>query len=176
MKRQKKQKKQRQAHAFVDDPRLPSVGATIVKHYRGRRVEVLRLADGFRTSGEIAAINGKTWPSLSRIASTLTGHPTNGFAFFGLADEDTPAIPPAVSSAFAVARRVHDAARDAFAVPQRALPRGDLDGLVGDDAAARALLDGAAQLLEASQALERAARLVRGRARSTSIVASARLQ
>src|SRR6185436_4303416 len=68
------------------DPRLPAVGETILKEWRGRRLEVKCLPGGFE-------FEGKTEKSLSRIASTLQGCPSNGFLFFGL----TPAAKEAAA-------------------------------------------------------------------------------
>jgi len=59
------------------DPRLPSVGTVLERQYQGRTIAVKILADGFE-------YDGKTYDSLSSIASSVTGTRWNGFSFFGL--------------------------------------------------------------------------------------------
>jgi hypothetical protein len=59
------------------DPRLPSIGTTLERQYQGRTIAVKILADGFEHEG-------KTYESLSSIASSVTGTRWNGFSFFGL--------------------------------------------------------------------------------------------
>jgi hypothetical protein len=59
------------------DPRLPAIGTTLERQYQGRTVAVKILADGFEHEG-------KTYESLSSIASSVTGTRWNGFSFFGL--------------------------------------------------------------------------------------------
>jgi hypothetical protein len=59
------------------DPRLPLVGATLQRQHQGRTILVKILADGFEH-------DGKTYESLSSIASAVTGTRWNGFSFFGL--------------------------------------------------------------------------------------------
>ena len=59
------------------DQRLPAVGTTLSRQYQGRTIAVKILDDGFE-------FEGKTYDSLSSIASAVTGTRWNGFAFFGL--------------------------------------------------------------------------------------------
>ena len=59
------------------DPRLPAIGTTLERQYQGRTVAVKILADGFEHEG-------KTYESLSSIASSVSGTRWNGFSFFGL--------------------------------------------------------------------------------------------
>jgi hypothetical protein len=61
----------------VRDPRLPAAGTTLQRQYRERTIVVKILADGFE-------YDGKTYESLSSIASSVTGTRWNGFSFFGL--------------------------------------------------------------------------------------------
>jgi hypothetical protein len=59
------------------DPRLPKPGTVIVRPYRGLRLAVTVLERGFEW-------NGQTYPSLSALASAITGTHWNGRLFFGL--------------------------------------------------------------------------------------------
>jgi hypothetical protein len=61
----------------VRDPRLPAAGTIIQRRYQDRTIVVKLLADGFE-------YDGKTYDSLSSIASAVTGTRWNGFSFFGL--------------------------------------------------------------------------------------------
>lgn len=61
------------------DPRLPSVGTTLARKYKGASVEVSIEMEGFR-------YNGKLFPSLSAIVKEVTGGHWNGFRFFGLTE------------------------------------------------------------------------------------------
>jgi Protein of unknown function (DUF2924) len=61
----------------VRDPRLPDAGTVLQRQYQDRSIAVKILADGFE-------YDGKTYESLSSIASSVTGTRWNGFAFFGL--------------------------------------------------------------------------------------------
>lgn len=61
----------------VRDPRLPTAGTMLQRQYRDRSIAVKILADGFE-------YDGKTYDSLSSIASSVTGTRWNGFSFFGL--------------------------------------------------------------------------------------------
>ena len=64
--------------AAVRDPRLPPVGATITRRYKGTPIEVTVLETGFE-------FEGKTYSSISKVAQAVTGHKAiNGFAFFKL--------------------------------------------------------------------------------------------
>lgn len=57
------------------DPRLPPVGTTLRRVYRGETHEVLVREQDFE-------YRGGTFPSLSAIARDITGTSWNGFAFF----------------------------------------------------------------------------------------------
>lgn len=59
------------------DPRLPPPGTYLEREYKGRRVIVKVLVDGFECDGEI-------YRSLSAIAQEVTGTKWNGFLFFNL--------------------------------------------------------------------------------------------
>jgi len=59
------------------DPRLPRPGTVIVRDYKGRRLVVTVLVDGFEHDGE-------HYRSLSAVAKAITGSHINGFRFFGL--------------------------------------------------------------------------------------------
>jgi hypothetical protein len=59
------------------DPRLPPPGSVITRKYKGRQIQVLVLADGFR-------FDGKAYASLSAVAKAVTGQHQNGFLFFKL--------------------------------------------------------------------------------------------
>lgn len=59
------------------DPRLPKVGTTIEREYKGKKLHVTVEADGF-------TFGGKSYRSLSALAKHITGQIINGFAFFGL--------------------------------------------------------------------------------------------
>lgn len=61
------------------DPRLPAVGGTIEKEYKGKTLKVVCHEDHFRFEGE-------DYPSLTAIALKVTGYPAiSGPFFFGLA-------------------------------------------------------------------------------------------
>ena len=53
------------------------IGATLRREWRGRTVEVVVEADGFRWEG-------RTYPSLSAAATAIAGTRWNGPRFFGL--------------------------------------------------------------------------------------------
>jgi hypothetical protein len=59
------------------DSRLPPVGQTIRRPYKGRVLYVRILPKGFEFEGTV-------YPSLSSVAKAITGSHTNGFLFFGL--------------------------------------------------------------------------------------------
>ena len=59
------------------DPRLPPVGRAIARDYKGRRLEVVVVENGFE-------YEGKRFKSLSAVAKAITGSHCNGFRFFGL--------------------------------------------------------------------------------------------
>jgi hypothetical protein len=60
------------------DPRLPPPGSLLVRLYKGRKLQVRVLANGFELEGE-------RYPSLSAVAKAVTGSHCNGFLFFRLA-------------------------------------------------------------------------------------------
>jgi phosphatidylserine/phosphatidylglycerophosphate/cardiolipin synthase-like enzyme len=66
------------------DPNRPTAelkpGTMLAREWNGRMHRVAVLADGF-------AWNGKTYPSLSKIALAITGTRWNGPRFFGLRDK-----------------------------------------------------------------------------------------
>jgi len=57
------------------DPRLPPPGTILTRPYKGQRLQVQVLTDGFAYAGRI-------YPSLSAVAKAITGSHTNGFLFF----------------------------------------------------------------------------------------------
>ncbi len=59
------------------DRRLPAAGSLLQRSYRGQEIVVKVLEEGFE-------YQGRTYESLSAIASRVTGTRWNGFAFFGL--------------------------------------------------------------------------------------------
>lgn len=59
------------------DPRIPSVGTSITREYKGQTLEVRVLASGFEYEGE-------KYTSLSAVAKAITGSHCNGFRFFNL--------------------------------------------------------------------------------------------
>ena len=59
------------------DPRLPKVGTTITKQYKGKTINVRVLDKDFE-------YQGKPYRSLSAIAKAVTGSIWNGYLFFGL--------------------------------------------------------------------------------------------
>lgn len=59
------------------DRRLPLPGSTLVRDYKGRRIEITVLADGFEFEGE-------RYRTLSAVARKVTGTHVNGFRFFNL--------------------------------------------------------------------------------------------
>jgi hypothetical protein len=59
------------------DPRLPSVGSLLIRKYKGQRLEVQVLAEGFQYQGTIYA-------SLSAVARAITSSHVNGYQFFRL--------------------------------------------------------------------------------------------
>jgi len=62
------------------DSRLPPPGSYLEREYKGRRVIVKILVDGFE-------FNGQNYRSLSAIAREVTGTKWNGFVFFNLVAE-----------------------------------------------------------------------------------------
>ena len=63
------------------DERLPMPGTELTREYRGQRVVVRILDDGFE-------YKGNRYRSLSSIASEVTGVRWNGFLFFGLTGKE----------------------------------------------------------------------------------------
>lgn len=59
------------------DPRVPPVGTAIQREYRGQRIRVVVLADGFE-------FNGQYHRTLTSVARAVTGSHINGFRFFRL--------------------------------------------------------------------------------------------
>ena len=73
----------------VDPSRLTSdvrPGTILAREWNGRMHRVTVLADGF-------AWNGKTYPSLSKIAFAITGTRWNGPKFFGMRDKSSRRAP-----------------------------------------------------------------------------------
>ena len=65
------------APAPVVDSRLPAVGQTLSREYKGATHTVTILADGIE-------YQGKHFRSLSEVATTIAGTKWNGFRFFGV--------------------------------------------------------------------------------------------
>src|SRR5262249_47946282 len=63
------------------DPRLPQPGALLPRVYKGKRLEVTVLADGFSFAGAV-------YGSLSAVAKAITGSHTNGYLFFRLTKKE----------------------------------------------------------------------------------------
>src|SRR3954469_20469110 len=63
-----------------------SPGTMLAREWNGRMQRVAVLADGF-------AWNGKTYPSLSKVAFAITGTRWNGPRFFGLRDKPSKEAP-----------------------------------------------------------------------------------
>ena len=59
------------------DPRLPMVGATLVRRYKGRDVRVQVTANGFE-------VDGRLFRTLSAAARHITGTHLSGYRFFNL--------------------------------------------------------------------------------------------
>ncbi len=62
---------------FPNDRRLPLPGTLITREYKGQKIEVKVLQDGFEHEGE-------RYKSLSAVAKAITGTHWNGYHFFGL--------------------------------------------------------------------------------------------
>ncbi len=62
---------------FDADARLPAPGTIISRPYKGDRLQVKVLKDGFE-------FEGREYPSLSAVAKAITGSHCNGFLFFRL--------------------------------------------------------------------------------------------
>ena len=65
------------------DPRLPPPGTILTRPYKGQRVQVQVLTDGFAYAGHV-------YPSLSAVAKAITGSHCNGFLFFRLTAKGAP--------------------------------------------------------------------------------------
>lgn len=63
------------------DVRLPTPGTALIRHYKGRTIEVIVLKDGFE-------FNGERYKSLSAVARAVTGTHCNGYRFFQLGDHE----------------------------------------------------------------------------------------
>jgi hypothetical protein len=57
------------------DPRLPPPGTLLSRPYKGQRLQVQVLTDGFAYAGNV-------YSSLSAVAKAITGTHTNGYLFF----------------------------------------------------------------------------------------------
>lgn len=66
------------------DRRLPLTGTLLAREYNGQSVVVKVLDEGFE-------YEGRRYKSLSAIAREVTGTKWNGFLFFSLAGDGTPA-------------------------------------------------------------------------------------
>ena len=64
------------------DPRLPKAGTHITRDYKGQKIVVTVLEEGFR-------FNEHFYPSLSSVAKVATGAHWNGYGFFGLKRKET---------------------------------------------------------------------------------------
>jgi hypothetical protein len=60
---------------FEQDSRLPTPGTIITRDYKGQKLQVQVLRDGFE-------YEGKVYRSLSAVAKAITGSHCNGFWFF----------------------------------------------------------------------------------------------
>ena len=65
------------------DARIPRPGTVVLKNYKGRRIVVEVLANGF-------SYEGQTFRSLSAVAREVTGTRWNGLLFFNLAGKKAP--------------------------------------------------------------------------------------
>lgn len=65
---------------FRPGHRVPPPGTILIRDYKGRRIEVLVLANGFE-------FEGHAYKSLSAVAKAATGQHLNGFQFFRLGKE-----------------------------------------------------------------------------------------
>ena len=59
------------------DPRLPTSGSAIVRHYKGNKHRVVVLDDGFEYEGE-------RYRTLTAVAKAITDSHINGYRFFRL--------------------------------------------------------------------------------------------
>jgi len=75
----KQQEKRRTRPIGSRDSRLPKIGTTITKKYKGKTINVRVIEKGFE-------YNGREFRSLSAVAKHITGAIWNGFLFFGLTE------------------------------------------------------------------------------------------
>ncbi len=68
-------------------PRTMRSGTLLTREWDGHLQQVMVLADGF-------SWNGKTYPSLSKVAFAITGSRWNGPRFFGLRDKPASEVRP----------------------------------------------------------------------------------
>jgi len=61
------------------DPRLPMAGTDIIRNYKGAKLRVRVLEDGFE-------YDGRRYATLTAVARSITGSHCNGFHFFRLAN------------------------------------------------------------------------------------------
>jgi hypothetical protein len=66
------------------DGRLPMLGTVITRDYKGQKLCVQVLADGF-------VFEGEKYKSLSAVARHITGSAWNGYFFFGLTKKEVKA-------------------------------------------------------------------------------------
>lgn len=113
---------------FLDDPRLPAVGTTIHREYKGKTYDVTRAAESFK-------YEGREYRSLSAIAKEILGGASvNGFLWFGL----TPR-----ANATSETKKAEKTAKAEKRANASALPKGEKNGLAtegGQRAAVAALL------------------------------------
>ncbi len=67
--------------AISKDRRLPSIGSQVTRQYKGKKIAVTVLANGFEYLGE-------QYKSLTAVAKAVTGSHMNGFRFFGLESKE----------------------------------------------------------------------------------------
>jgi hypothetical protein len=65
---------------FTDDRRLPLAGTVLTREYKGEKLQVRVLTNGFEYEGDV-------FRSLSAVAKKITGTHTNGYLFFRLQKE-----------------------------------------------------------------------------------------
>lgn len=81
----KKLPKEKAPAAGPRDPRLPAVGSTMLRPYKGKEYRVEVLEHGFR-------YDGREFRSLSALAAEITGAKSiNGFFWFNLTTKRAPA-------------------------------------------------------------------------------------
>ncbi len=66
--------------SLKNESRVPPPGTILVRKYKGRRLEVTVLTEGFEFDGQV-------FKSLSAVAKAITGQHCNGFHFFRLKKE-----------------------------------------------------------------------------------------